>query len=120
MMRRVCTAAHTLRLVACDILGAVPREDAARHLDDALRVQRRALGRDCEQFAGAWRAEAKRLRDEGSRYKAGVRTAWSAFVAAMAQDPKHDLLAGDQILQTAQDVADAVNAEPQRSAKEGQ
>jgi hypothetical protein len=115
----LCTAASALRAVACDLLGAVPREEAARHLDDALRVQRHALGRDFEHLAGAWAAEARRLRDEVSEYRSGVRTAWGALVALIAQDQKQDLLAGDQILQAAQDMADAVNAEPRRSTKEG-
>lgn len=115
----ICTAAGTLRGVACDILGAVPREDAARHLDDALRIQRHALGRDFEALAGAWAAEARRLRDEVSEYRAGVCAAWSVLVAAMAKETVQDLLAGDQILQAAQEMADAVNAEPQRSTKEG-
>lgn len=35
-------------------------------LDDALRIQRHALGRDFEALAGAWAAEARRLRDEVS------------------------------------------------------
>ena len=115
----ICTAAGTLRGVACDILGAVPREDAARHLDDALRIQRHALGRDFEQLAGAWAKEARLVRGEADRYRAGVRASWSVLVAAMAKEPQQDLLAGDQILQAAQDMADAVNVEPRRSAKEG-